>query len=828
MAQLDLGDIIRMKVLKFGGTSVANSESLSQVIEILKSSNEKQIVVVSALSGITNTLVQTAEKASEGEAGFQTAIATIEEQHLNLILHFIPVTKQSEEISFLKAQLNSLEELFESIYTLRELTTKSLAKVSSYGEILSSKIISKILKHRGLDVNLKDTRELIFTRELNEREIVDHDKSKAAVLEFQTQNTKNITLVPGFIATDENGEITTLGRGGSDYTASLLANYSNASSLEIWTDVSGMFTAHPKLVAQAMPIPKLSYEEAMELSHFGAKVIYPPTLQPLIENEIPILIKNTFDTTAVGTQIDKSGTSEGGNGTVVKGVSHIENVALINLEGSGMIGIPGFSKRLFECLSLKQINIIMITQASSEHSICIGVRMEDAAEAKKAIDTQFEFEISLSRVEPAKVETHMTNIAVVGDNMKKHQGISGKLFSSLGANNINIKAIAQGASERNISIIIDERNTQKALNTIHESFFETQTKELNLFITGVGNVGSKLLEQINQQEAYLLKNLRLKIRVIALSNSRKMVLSDAPLDLNNWESKLEESTVKADRIAFFEHIKKLNLRNSIFVDNTANEEIAKEYKNFLAHNIGVVTCNKIACASTLNNYKELKKTARRYGTPFLFETNVGAGLPVIDTLNNLIASGDEIQKIQAILSGSLNFVFNNFNTQTSFESVVKSAQDEGYTEPDPKIDLSGVDVARKILILARESGLELNLEDIENQSFLPEDVLNTDNNDDFFTALRNHEAHFQSILKNAEDKNCRLKYVAQLEAGKARVGLQEIDPSHDFYNLEGSDNIILFYTNRYKNQPLIVKGAGAGADVTAGGIFGDIIRIGKG
>ena len=456
MAQLDLGEIIRMKVLKFGGTSVANSESLSQVIEILKSSNEKQIVVVSALSGITNTLVKTAEKVSAGEAGFQTAIATIEEQHLNLILHFIPVSQQSEEISFLKAQLNSLEELYESIYTLRELTTKSLAKVSSYGEILSSKIISKILKHRGLDVNLIDTRELIFTCEINEREIVDHDKSKAAVLKFQTQKTKNITLVPGFIATDENGEITTLGRGGSDYTASLLANYSNASVLEIWTDVSGMFTAHPKLVAQAMPIPKLSYEEAMELSHFGAKVIYPPTLQPLIENEIPILIKNTFDTKAAGTQIDKSGTSEGGNGTVVKGVSHIENVALINLEGSGMIGIPGFSKRLFECLSLKQINIIMITQASSEHSICIGVRMEDAAEAKKAIDTQFEFEISLSRVEPAKVETHMTNIAVVGDNMKKHQGISGKLFSSLGANNINIKAIAQGASERNISIIIDE------------------------------------------------------------------------------------------------------------------------------------------------------------------------------------------------------------------------------------------------------------------------------------------------------------------------------------------------------------------------------------
>jgi len=815
------------KVLKFGGTSVANSESLSHVIKILKKSNEKQYVVVSALGGITNLLVSMAEQASAGEAGFQSTLATIEERHLNPILHFIPVTNQSEVISFLKAQLNSLEELLESIYTLRELTPKSLARVSSYGEILSSKIIYKILEHQGLDVQLKDSRELIFTCEVNEREIVDHKKSNAALQEFEAKNSHDLVLVPGFIATDENGDITTLGRGGSDYTASLLANYLNASLLEIWTDVSGMFTAHPNLVAQAMPIPRLSYQEAMELSHFGAKVIYPPTLQPLIENGIPIVIKNTFDAAAPGTQIDKVGTSEGGNGTVVKGVSHIEKVALINLEGSGMIGIPGFSKRLFECLSLKQINIIMITQASSEHSICIGVRMEDAEEAKKAIDSQFEFEISLSRVEPAKVETHMTNIAVVGDHMKKHQGISGKLFSSLGANNINIRAIAQGASERNISIIIDERNTQKALNTIHESFFETQTKELNLFITGVGNVGGKLLEQIKQQEVYLLENLRLKVRVIALSNSRKMVLSEVPLELDEWRAKLEASEIKADRVAFFEHIKKLNLRNSIFVDNTANEEIAGEYKNFLEHNIGVVTCNKIACASTLTNYKELKKTARRFGTPFLFETNVGAGLPVIDTLNNLIASGDEIQKIQAILSGSLNFIFNHFTTQTSFESIVKTAQKEGYTEPDPKIDLSGVDVARKILILARESGFELNLEDIQNQSFLPKEVLDTTTNDAFFEGLKNHEAHFQSILKNAEDKNCRLKYVAQLENGKASVGLQEIDPAHDFYNLEGSDNIILFYTNRYKNQPLIVKGAGAGAEVTAGGIFGDIIRIGK-
>ncbi len=698
-----------MKVLKFGGTSVADSKSISHVIEIIKKSNAtKQVVVVSALGGITNILIDMAEKASRGDSTFKNSLPILEERHLNPIQHFIPVTHQSEIISFLKTQLNNLEELLESLFTLQELTPKSLAKVSSYGEILSSKIIFQILKYANQDVVFKDARELLYTHEVNDREVINQTKSEQACKDFFNKETAEVVLLPGFIATDENEEITNLGRGGSDYTAALIANYIDASILEIWTDVSGMYTAHPNLVSQALPIPFLSYNEAMELSHFGAKVIFPPTLQPLVEKEIPILIKNTFDAAAQGTKINKKGTSEGGNGTVVKGVSHIENVALINLEGSGMIGIPGFSKRLFECLSKKKINIIMITQASSEHSICIGLRSEDAKDAKKAIDTEFEFEISLSRVEPALVEMNMTNIAVVGDNMKKHQGISGKLFSSLGSNNINIRAIAQGASERNISIIIDERNTQKALNSIHECFFETQTKELNLFITGVGNVGGKLLEQINQQQAYLLEHLRLKVRVIALANSRKMLLSDVPLDLENWRELLDQSKQTSDRESFFNHIKSLNLRNSIFVDNTANEEIAGEYNRYLEHNIGVVTCNKIACASSLSNYKELKRTARKFGTPFLFETNVGAGLPVIDTLNNLIASGDVIHKIQAILSGSLNFIFNNFTSSTTFASIVQAAQKEGYTEPDPKIDLSGVDVARKILILARESGFEEN------------------------------------------------------------------------------------------------------------------------
>lgn len=814
-----------MKVLKFGGTSVANAESLSNVLKIVQKQKGPAAVIVSALGGITDLLMEMLSSAQSGKQEYRKGFLEIETRHMNIIKTFVPIGNQSAIISFLKKNLNDLEAQLDAIHLLEEATPKNFATISSYGEILSSRIIQEVFLYNDIDSVYQDSRNLIKTVFHDGRQVLDQESSENAITSFFNENKSTTVLLPGYIASNENGETTTLGRGGSDYSAAIIASAINAEVLEIWTDVSGMYTAHPKIVAQAKPIDKLSYYEAMELSHFGAKVIYPPTLQPIIEKNIPILIKNSFAPEDPGTIIDDTPIIE--NGEIVKGISHIDKVALINLEGSGMIGITGFSKRLFEALSAAKINVIMITQASSEHSICIGVREEDAMAAKKAIDEKFAFEISIKKVLPAQVEKDMVNIAVVGEKMKDHQGISGKVFSSLGANNINIRAIAQGASERNISIIIDKKNVSKAINTLHESFFEAQVKELNLFVTGVGNVGSKLLEQIDNQTDYLIENLRLKIRVIAISNSKKMVLGTDAMELSQWDTILEESETKANVDLFFEHAKKLNLRNSIFVDNTASEVIAKEYARYLNNNIGVVTCNKIAAADALNNYLNLKNISRKYGSPYLFETNVGAGLPIIDTLNNLIASGDQIIKIQAVLSGSLNFVFNNFKKGVKFHDVVLEAQQQGYTEPDPKIDLSGIDVARKILILARESGMKIELEAIENESFLPEACLNTKDNKSFFESLLQHNDHFEKMLENAEKHGAKMKYIAQLENGKAQVGIQLVKEGHDFYNLEGSDNIILFYTNRYSAQPLIVKGAGAGADVTASGIFADIIRIGK-
>ena len=813
-----------MKILKFGGSSVASSKAVNKVLKIVKNNSEKEnsIVVVSALGGVTDLLLQAANLACKENIEYKNIFNIIENRHLDIVKELIPVSQQSSLLSAVKKMLNQLEGLLEGVYLIQELSSKTSDKIVSFGELLSSLIISETFKCNALNSQLKNSQELIVTNSNFGYAQVNFELTNAKIEEYFEQATQKITVVPGFVAKSHNNEATTLGRGGSDYTAAILAAALNASLLEIWTDVSGMYTANPKIVSQAFPIKTISYQEAMELSHFGAKVLYPPTIQPVLEKEIPILIKNTFQPKDKGTLI----CAKSNNSNPIKGISHIENMALLTLEGSGMIGIPGFSKRLFAALSDEKINVALITQASSEHSICIAINESDSQKAKLAIENEFINEIERHIVDIPIIENNNAIIALVGDKMKSHQGISGKMFSTLGKNNVNIRAIAQGASEKNISAVIAHKDIKKALNSLHATFFENQVKQLNLFIVGVGNVGAKLLQQIEKQQNFLANNLNLDLRVIALCNSKKMVFNEDGIELKNWKSVLENGS-NLTMESFYKSVKELNLRNSIFVDNTANKNVSNWYKQYLKESIAVVTCNKIACSSKFSNYLELKQLARQYNAPFLFETNVGAGLPVIDTLKNLIVSGDKIKKIQAVLSGSLNFIFNNFSEENSFFNVVEQAGAEGYTEPDPRIDLSGVDVMRKILILVRESGYKMEMSDIQNNSFLPESCNNAQSVSQFMETLKLESNHFNQLRLNAKAKNCRLKYVAEFNNGKAQVGLQEIEPQHPFYNLDGKDNIVLFYTERYCEQPLLIKGAGAGADVTASGLFADIIRIGN-
>ncbi len=812
-----------MKVLKFGGTSVANAENIAFVKDIISNNTTTSIVVVSAFGGVTDVLLETAALAANQDATYKAKLKALEDRHLTTVKELIPIQAQSAVLSKVKSELNTLEALLEGAFLIGEITPQLSDKIVSFGELLSSFIICEYFKQQGLHAKHVDSREFIKTNDVNGKATVNFDITNANCQQLISENSHDILVAPGFIASSEKGNPTTLGRGGSDYTAAIFAAAVNAEVLEIWTDVSGMYTANPKLVKQAKAIPHISYQEAMELSHFGAKVLYPPTIQPVLAKGISIVIKNTFKPDDAGTLITKGNTSQD---KTVRGISHIPNMALLSLEGPGMVGIPGISKRFFEVLSQSEISVVLITQASSEHSICVGISDDDIEKAVQIVNEAFEYEIERGKIKPVIAEKDLAIIALVGDLMKSHQGLSGKMFSTLGKNNVNIRVIAQGASERNISAVIKQDDVKKALNALHEEFFEENIKQLNLFVMGVGNVGSKFLNQVGQQKKFLKENLKLSIRVIGISNSRTMVFEEGGISLNKWEEKLK-SGEKADKKKFLETVNKLNYRNSIFVDNTASAEVSQTYNSYLGNSISVVTCNKIACSSAYSNYQELKALARTYNAPFLFETNVGAGLPIIDTLKHLIASGDKILKIQAVLSGSLNFVFNNFDDKTTFHDVVKQAQEEGYTEPDPKIDLSGVDVMRKILILARESGNVLEIDDIVNKSFLPQESLATTNNADFFASLKKYEEDFQKLYSNAVEANSKLKYVAQFEEGKASVGLQEIPKGHDFYNLEGSDNIVLFYTERYPNQPMIIKGAGAGADVTASGIFADIIRIGN-
>ncbi len=818
---------MNMLVLKFGGTSMGSADAIKQVVDIVRNKlNESSLmVVVSAMSGTTDLLLNCGTKASASDESYKDILKQLETRHLDTVKALIPVQQQSSVLSLVKKYCNEIEDICNGIFLLGESSLRTKDKLMSYGELLSSTIIHAAFNTNGSTAVWKDARELICTNSNFSNAIVDFPLTNQQVSDYLKGVTEKLIVIPGFIASDANKITTTLGRGGSDYTAAILAGAVDATALEIWTDVSGMMTADPRWVLNARIIPSISYQEAMELSHFGAKVIYPPTIQPVLNKNIPIWIKNTFAATDHGTVIENK--SESSN--IITGISSINSLALLSLEGSGMVGIPGFSSRLFAALANAQINVILITQGSSEHSICVGVDVSFALKAKEAVDKTFEYEIVSEKVEPLQIEKDLSIVALVGDQMRHHTGISGRMFSALGRNGVNIRAIAQGSTERNISAVVLTSDVRKAVNVLHEEFFETSKKQINLFIVGTGNVGKKLMAQLIKQRTFLEQHLRLQVNVTGLSNSRQMLINETGIDLNSWEASLEQGE-PANLQQFIQSIIYKNLRNSVFVDVTANAGIADSYALLLEKSIAVVACNKVAASSQLSHYKKLKHLSREFNAPFLFETNVGAGLPIIGTLNDLMRSGDCIHRMEAVLSGTLNFVFNNYDGTKLFADVVKQAQDEGYTEPDPRLDLSGTDVMRKILILAREAGVPMEMEEISCNGFLPESCMKG-TVADFYEAMKKEEAHFKAIYEKAKAENCKLKFVASYISsslgdggGKASVGLQHIPTQHDLYHLYGKDNVVLFYTDRYKEQPMVVKGAGAGAEVTASGVFADILR----
>lgn len=809
-----------MKVLKFGGSSVGSAENTEKVVAIVSKLVEKDscAVVLSAMQGTTDGLIDIAKTAENGDDAFRLTIKDLEAKHISTARTLLGENSSDGVFDFIENRFNELRSICEGVYLLRELSPRTLDRVVSFGEILSTKIVSAKFNLLGVENVWKDSRQIIRTDSNFGFAAVDFAKTNEQVKEFFSDSKTKLTILPGFIASDSNGITTTLGRGGSDYTGAILAAAVDADVLEIWTDVSGMMTADPRIVRNIRQIPRITYREAMELSHFGAKVIYPPTIQPVLQKNIPIFIKNTFAPDDYGTLIEAETAADN---EIIRGITSIDKISVLSLEGAGMIGIPGFSKRLFDALSRAQINVILITQSSSEHSICVAVEEKFDTLAKEVVDKEFEYEIAVGKIDPLRVENGLSILALVGDNMKNHTGVSGKMFAALGAQGVNIRAIAQGSSERNISAIIESKDVRKAVNTLHEEFFSDGKRQINLYIVGVGTVGKRLLAQLEQQKDYLSEQLNLNVRVVGLANSKRFAFNGEGIDLADWANVLADSAESNDNLA--EKIIEKNLRNSVFVDVTANAQVVENYPKLLQKAVSVIACNKVAASSEYKNYQNLKNLAREYSANFLFETNVGAGLPIINTLNDLTGSGDKINRIEAVLSGTLNFVFNNYDGSRSFASVVKQAQEEGYTEPDPRLDLSGTDVARKILILAREAGHNLEMADIENEGFLLESCLKG-SVEDFYAEMEKHEDYFRGLLEKAKSQNLSLKYIASFNQGKASVGLQSIDAAHNFANLSGKDNAVLFYTNRYADLPLVVKGAGAGADVTAAGVFADIIR----
>ncbi len=807
-----------MKVLKFGGTSVGTVESLSSVKKIVEGCNEPVIVVVSALGGITDQLINTAKLAAQGDKSHLDCYARIVERHNNVIANMVPADKLEGLKAIVDPLLEELGNIYKGVSLIKDLSDRTLDIIVSYGERLSSVIISRIIK----DAQHYDSRNFIKTEQQFGKHILDNDTTQKYIHATFDNNNFKVAVVPGFISSDENGNITNLGRGGSDYTAAILAATLNASVLEIWTDVDGFMTADPRVINNTYVIDHLSFVEAMELCNFGAKVIYPPTIYPVCHKNIPIWIKNTFNPTAPGTCISEQRPSP--EGKAIKGISSINDTCLITVSGLGMVGIIGINARIFNALAKNGVSVFLVSQASSENNTSFAVKNADADLAVSVLKEEFAVELQSGEISDITPEPNLATVAIVGENMKHSTGIAGKLFNTLGRNGINVIACAQGASETNISFVIDLKNLRKALNVIHDSFFLSETQVLNLFIVGVGNVGQHLLEQIRLQHDNLLKNKALELRVVGISNSRKCIFNREGIDIANYKELLEQSDV----IATPENIKNgvlgMNIFNSVFVDCTANEGVASLYADLLSHNVNVVAANKIAASSCYKNYSKLKQIARKKDVKFLFETNVGAGLPIINTINSLINSGDKILRIEAVLSGTLNYIFNVLSSEIPMSRAIKMAKDAGYSEPDPRIDLSGKDVIRKLVILAREAGYAVEQDDVEKHLFIPDEYFEG-SIDDFFNRIADIDNDFEEKRAKAEAEEQRFRFVARLEEGKLDVSLQKVGSSHPFYVLEGSNNVILLTTERYNEYPMVIKGYGAGAEVTAAGVFADIISI---
>jgi aspartokinase/homoserine dehydrogenase 1 len=814
-----------MKVLKFGGTSVGSATSIKTLIEILKQeskADDKPVIVLSAMSGVTNLLASMAEKAASGES-FTPQLAELQTRHFDAAKNLVDIHNQNPLLTRLKIYFNELEDLLQGVLTLRELTPKTRDLILSYGERCAALMVSRIALQYILEVIFVDSTALIKTDSAFGQAKVNTELSELLISSFYTENKGKLLVVTGFIASNDAGQVTTLGRGGSDYTAAIFGSALNASAIEIWTDVNGMMTADPRIVKKAFSLTDLTYTEAMELSYFGAKVIYPPTMIPAFLKKIPIVIKNTFEPDFEGTVI--SHTSKESH-LPIKGISSVNEISVINLTGSGMVGKAGFSGRLFSLLSREQINVILITQSSSEHTITFAVQPADAHRAKAFIEQEFELELFANKLEAPIIEDKLAVLAVVGENMKQTPGMSGKLFHALGRNGINVRAIAQGSSEYNISVIISAIDLAKALNAVHDAFFTQLNKTLNAFCLGTGNIGRTLFKQLNQHNQFLREKNKIQVKIAGISNSRKMVFSADGLSLENWQEDLEKNGEQADLEEFVERMKSMNLPNCVFVDNTASPLPIAFYDKCFKANISVVTCNKIGNSSSYAQYRSFKDNALLAGVDFFYETNVGAGLPIIRTLRDLMVSGDRVQRIEAILSGTISFIFNNFKGDASFHDVVKMAQEAGYTEPDPRDDLRGTDFMRKVLILARDAGYAMEASDIVIDNILPQSCLDAQTVEDFYTALKNEDAFFNDLKNKAENEKKVLRYVGKLDNGKASISLQMVDENHPFYMMSGADNIIAFTTDRYYERPMVATGPGAGAEVTAAGVFADLINVG--